>query len=115
MNAYDGGSEQRDALLWTAFQYVGDELPADESQLFEARLATDQASREALAEEVAPGVFERRAEVAQEGKDDQDHERAAEKRRIDAGIAQGKQLVSGLEGEIQQLIAEEAARLGLVP
>jgi len=37
-------------------------------------------------------------------------ERAAEKKRIDAGIAQSQQLVSGLEGEIQQLIQEEAAR-----
>jgi cell wall-associated NlpC family hydrolase len=37
-------------------------------------------------------------------------ERAAEKRRIDAGIAQSQQLVAGLEDEIQQLIAEEAAR-----
>ena len=37
-------------------------------------------------------------------------ERAAEKKRIDAGIAQSQQLVAGLEGEIQQLIQEEAAR-----
>lgn len=37
-------------------------------------------------------------------------QRAAEKQRIDTGIAQSKQLVSGLEGEIQQLIQEEAAR-----
>ncbi|MGI9116636.1 MAG: NlpC/P60 family protein, partial [Gaiellales bacterium] len=37
-------------------------------------------------------------------------QRAAEKQRIDAGIAQSRQLVSGLEGEIQQLIKDEAAR-----
>jgi cell wall-associated NlpC family hydrolase len=37
-------------------------------------------------------------------------QRAAEKQKIDAGIAQEKQVVSGLEGEIQQLIQEEAAR-----
>ena len=37
-------------------------------------------------------------------------DRAAEKKRIDAGIAQSQQLVAGLEGEIQQLIQEEAAR-----
>ncbi len=37
-------------------------------------------------------------------------DRAAEKKRIDAGIAQSQELVSGLEGEIQQLIQEEAAR-----
>ena len=37
-------------------------------------------------------------------------ERAAEKQKIDAGIAQEHQLVSGLEGEIQTLIQEEAAR-----
>ncbi len=37
-------------------------------------------------------------------------QRAAEKQKIDAGIAQEHQLVSGLEGEIQQLIQEEAAR-----
>ncbi|MGI9187967.1 MAG: NlpC/P60 family protein [Gaiellales bacterium] len=37
-------------------------------------------------------------------------QRAADKQRIDAGIAQSQQLVSGLEGEIQQLIQEEAAR-----
>ena len=37
-------------------------------------------------------------------------DRAAEKKRIDAGIAQSQELVAGLEGEIQQLIQEEAAR-----
>lgn len=37
-------------------------------------------------------------------------QRAADKERIDAGIAQSQQLVAGLEGEIQQLIQEEAAR-----
>ena len=37
-------------------------------------------------------------------------ERAQEKATIDAGIAQQKQIVSGLEDEIQQLIAEEQAR-----
>ncbi len=37
-------------------------------------------------------------------------ERAAERRRIEAGLAKQRQVVNGLEGEIRQLIAEEAAR-----
>ena len=49
-------------------------------------------------------------EVAQDRAQALKAERAAEKRRIDAGIAQSQQLVAGLEAEIQQLIAEEAAR-----
>ena len=49
-------------------------------------------------------------EVAQDRAQALKAERAAEKRRIDAGIAQSQQLVAGLEDEIQQLIAEEAAR-----
>ena len=48
--------------------------------------------------------------VAQDRAEALKAERAAEKRRIDAGIAQSRQLVSGLEGEIKQLIAEDAAR-----
>jgi hypothetical protein len=37
-------------LDWLAFQYVNDELPADEAARFEERLAGDQAAREAVAE-----------------------------------------------------------------
>lgn len=35
---------------WLAFQYVSDELPAEEAAQFEQRLAGDQAAREAVAE-----------------------------------------------------------------
>lgn len=53
---------------------------------------------------------ERALAVAQDRAQALKAERAAERRRIDAGIAQQQQLVSGLEGEIKQLIAEDAAR-----
>jgi len=45
---------QHDAadLGWLAFQYVSDELSADEVVQFEAHLAGDQAAREAVAEAV---------------------------------------------------------------
>ena len=52
----------------------------------------------------------RNLQVAQDRAQTLKAQRASEKQQIDAGIAQGEQLVSGLEGEIQQLIQEEAAR-----
>ncbi len=39
-------------LDWLAFQYVNDELSAEEAEQFEARLSEDQAAREAVAEAV---------------------------------------------------------------
>ena len=39
-------------LLWHAFRYIADELSADETEQFEARLADDQVAREAVARAV---------------------------------------------------------------
>jgi hypothetical protein len=39
-------------LDWLAFQYVNDELTADDAEQFEARLSEDQAAREAVAQAV---------------------------------------------------------------
>lgn len=41
-----------DELGWLAFRYIADEMTAQESDLFEQRLAIDQAAREAVANEV---------------------------------------------------------------
>lgn len=41
-----------DELTWQAFQYVAGEFSAIEAELFEERLATDQAAREAVAQAV---------------------------------------------------------------
>jgi hypothetical protein len=48
MNANEGA----DQLDWLAFCYVAGELPPAEAEQFEARLADDQAAREALARAV---------------------------------------------------------------
>ncbi|HEX4130211.1 MAG TPA: hypothetical protein VHZ24_09215 [Pirellulales bacterium] len=36
-------------LFWTAFRYVADELPAEEAEQFDERLAADQTARDAVA------------------------------------------------------------------
>jgi hypothetical protein len=41
-----------DELAWLAFRFIAGEMTADESRAFEARLADDQAAREAVAEAV---------------------------------------------------------------
>ena len=46
---------ENDELAWQAFQYVAGELQSDELAAFEARLADDQAAREAVAEAVELG------------------------------------------------------------
>jgi hypothetical protein len=46
-------SECPNQLEWSAFMYAAGELPAAEAEQFEARLADDQAAREALARAVA--------------------------------------------------------------
>lgn len=44
---------EQDELTWQAFQYVAGELSATDADLFEERLADDQAAREAVAQAVA--------------------------------------------------------------
>jgi anti-sigma-K factor RskA len=44
---------EQDELTWQAFQYVAGELSATDADLFEERLADDQAAREAVAHAVA--------------------------------------------------------------
>jgi hypothetical protein len=45
-------SDYDEELEWLAFRYISNELPADEVELFEQRLAHDQAAREAVAQAV---------------------------------------------------------------
>lgn len=44
---------EQDELTWQAFQYVAGELSVTDADLFEERLADDQAAREAVAQAVA--------------------------------------------------------------
>ena len=44
---------KQDELTWQAFQYVAGELSVTDADLFEERLADDQAAREAVAQAVA--------------------------------------------------------------
>jgi hypothetical protein len=53
--------EPQDELLLVAFRYAAGDMPAEEAQAFELRLADDQAARDALCQAVALG--ERLAEA----------------------------------------------------